>query len=109
MGGRARVHATLLSISSACLVGCYHAEPIDAGALLAELRRDDPLVVPAKPDAAGALTEARSIALALTWNRELRAFRLTRGIAEGEVVTAARLSNPVLRTELSHLQAADTN
>jgi len=36
MGGRARVHATALSIVSVWVVGCYHAEPIDAGALLRE-------------------------------------------------------------------------
>jgi outer membrane protein TolC len=111
MGGRASLQATALSIiaGSVCWAGCYHAEPIDAAALLAEVRRDAPLALPAKLDAADALTEARSVALALTWNRELRAFRLTRGIAAGEVVTAGRLENPVLRTELTHLQAADIN
>jgi outer membrane protein TolC len=115
MGGRIRGPIAVLSIgccTAAALgvTGCYHAEPVDAGTLLAELRRGDPLPPPATPGdvaSAGPLTEARSVALALAWNRDLRAFRLTRGIAEGEVVTAGRLQNPVLRTELSHLQTGD--
>jgi outer membrane protein TolC len=114
MGGRLRGPIAALSIVSGTAAalsgaGCYHAEPVDAGSLLAELRRGDPLPPPATPGdtARGPLTEGRSVALALAWNRDLRAFRLTRGIAEGEVVTAGRLENPVLRTELTHLQTGD--
>ena len=114
MGGRVRGPIAVLSMVSGAAAalsgtGCYHAEPVDAGTLLAELRRGDPLPPPATPGdaASGPLTEGRSVALALAWNRDLRAFRLTRGIAEGEVVAAGALENPILRTELTHLQTGD--
>ncbi len=106
---------TLIKIAAAMLIagGCYHAEPLDTRAMLAELRRADPL--PAAPaatganSAAGALTEEQSIALALSFNRDLRTLRLTRGIAEGEIQTAGELSNPVLRLEMLHVQRGFSN
>ncbi len=90
---------------------CYHPEPLDARALLTELRASDPPAAPGASSSVAAapasLSEDRSVALALLWNRDLRAFRLTRGIAEGEVITAGELQNPQLRMELTHLQRAD--
>ena len=41
-----------------------------------------------------ALSEERSVALALLWNRGLRAFRLTRGVAEGKSCRPGALANP---------------
>jgi outer membrane protein TolC len=89
---------------------CYHPEPFDPGTLLADLRKADALppsgeAPPGAP--AGPLTEERSIALALTWNHALRAERLSRGIPEGQIVTAETLANPVLRFDLTHLQNGD--
>jgi len=92
------------------LAGCYQPQPLDARSLLNELRTGDgtaPAVgpgSPAPPAALGALNEDRSVALALVWNRNLRAFRHSRGVAEGEVIAAGALENPELRTELTHIQ-----
>lgn len=94
--------------------GCYHPEPLDTWGVLNELRQND--AVQSGPGAAAkgatstppspptALTEDFSVALALHWNRELRAFRASRGIVEGEVITAGTLANPELRMELTHIQ-----
>ena len=97
--------AALLSVAT----GCYQAQPLDARALLNELRaadRTEPgagaTAVP--PKALGTLTEERSVAVALVWNRGMRAFRHQHGVAEGEVIAAGALENPQLRTELTHLQ-----
>jgi outer membrane protein TolC len=102
---------TLRNLFAATLVvaGCYHPQPLDSRALLEELRRSDPLPASASAPAPGnapvdTLTEAQSIALALAWNRDLRALRATRGVAEGEIMTASELSNPVLRLEMLHAQ-----
>ena len=101
--------ASVAILGAALPTGCYHAEPLDNGRLLADLRKTDPLppssseTSPGVP--AGPLTEERSVALALTWNRALRALRLQRGIPEGQIVTAETLANPVLRVDLTHLQA----
>jgi hypothetical protein len=98
--------AVLLSLAA----GCYRAEPLDARSLLGELRaadKSEPATATGAappPVALGALSEERSVALALVWNRSLRAFRHTRGVAEGEVIAAGALENPELRTELTHLQ-----
>jgi cobalt-zinc-cadmium efflux system outer membrane protein len=92
----------------AMAAGCYHAEPLDSGRLLGELRSADQLPrasgdkSPSAP--AGIVTEDRSVALALAWNQGLRAQRLSRGIAEGQIVTAETLANPVFRFDLTHLQ-----
>lgn len=98
--------AVLLSLAA----GCYQAEPLDARSLLGELRAADkseparPTGAAPPPAALGTLSEERSVALALVWNRGLRAFRHTRGVAEGNVIAAGALENPELRTELTHLQ-----
>ena len=72
-------------------------------------RQREPLGSPAPPHLpeGTALGEDRSVALALLWNRDLRAFRLNRGIAAGEVISAGALANPEIRTELTHLQRRD--
>ncbi len=103
--------AGVATLAGVLPTGCYHAEPVDTGRLLADLRKTDALPPPSSETPpgvpSGALTEARSVALALTWNRALRAQRLSRGIAEGQIVTAETLANPVLRFNLTHLQAGD--
>jgi outer membrane protein TolC len=108
----ARARATsFATLAVALSMGCYHAEPLDSGRLLADLRKADSLgphpgrATPGLP--AGTLTEERSVALALTWNHALRAQRLSRGIPEGQIVTAETLANPVLRFDLTHLQNGD--
>ena len=98
----------LAVVGGAGLLGCYHPEPVDSGAVLSELRRADSLPAPATPPptgtAPGTLTEAQSVALALTWNHDLRAFRLSRGVREGQITVASTLNNPVFRFELTHVQ-----
>jgi outer membrane protein, heavy metal efflux system len=101
--------AAVASLAGAVSIGCYHAEPLDTGRVLADLRKTDSLPPPSGETPpgvpAGPLSEERSVALALSWNRALRAQRLSRGIAEGQIVTAETLANPVLRFDLTHLQA----
>src|SRR5688572_21510464 len=97
--------AVLLSLAP----GCYQAEPLDARSLLNELRASDRTApaagaTPAPPKALGTLTEERSVAVALVWNRSMRAFRHQHGVAEGDVIAAGALENPQLRAELTHLQ-----
>jgi outer membrane protein TolC len=100
--------AGVATLAGVLPTGCYHAEPVDTGRLLADLRKTDALPPPSNETPpgvpSGALTEARSVALALTWNRALRAQRLSRGISEGQIVTAETLANPVVRFDLTHLQ-----
>lgn len=105
------LHTTLGGVALASLAtGCYQPEPLDARALMNELRAADKTApqsatggaVP--PAELGNLSSERSVALALVWNRSLRAFRHTRGVAEGDVVAAGALNNPELRTELTHIQ-----
>jgi cobalt-zinc-cadmium efflux system outer membrane protein len=100
--------ANVAMLGVAIMTGCYHAEPLDIGRLLGDLRAADQLppssseTPPRAP--AGVLTEERSVALALGWNQALRALRLSRGIPEGQIVTAETLANPVFRFDLTHLQ-----
>ncbi|MEO8214370.1 MAG: TolC family protein [Myxococcales bacterium] len=107
-----------LGLASAVVPACYHPEPLNPRAMMNELRQADaaggapPVGPPGSPapphlPEGTALGEDRSVALALLWNRDLRAFRLTRGIAAGEVVSAGALANPELRMELTHLQRRD--
>jgi outer membrane protein TolC len=106
---RVWVLAGVAAAAGAGSIGCYHAEPLDTGRVLADLRKTDALPPPSRGASpglpAGGLTEERSIALALTWNHALRAQRLSRGIPEGQIVTAETLANPVIRFDLTHLQA----
>jgi outer membrane protein, heavy metal efflux system len=95
---------------------CYRPEPVDARVLLNDLRASDSKALGGSPTmdptvdvaATGVLTEDRGVAVALLWNRELRALRLTRGIAEGQVISAGALANPEIRMELTHLQERST-
>lgn len=94
--------------------GCYHARPIDERAVLDGLRRMDEARAMPPPGAGGlagglddGLEVDEAVALALKFNPDLRAFRRERDVAEGEVVTASAISNPVVRFELLHVQEAD--
>lgn len=105
---RAWVLAGVGGVVGAVALGCYHAEPLDTGRVLADLRKTDSLPPPVPAAAptlpAGGLSEERSVALALAWNHALRAQRLSRGIPEGQIVSAEALANPVIRFDLTHLQ-----
>src|SRR4029077_18132100 len=82
-------------------------------ALLAELRRaeaeqGDRVTGPAaRPGAA--LDEDHAVAAALLSNRALRALRFERGVADGEIIAAGAIANPVVRLEVTHLQERDPN
>lgn len=88
--------------------GCYRPRTADPQALLEALRGTDRNASQTQPGSDGklAITEHRAVALALLRNPSLQAFRLERGVAEGEVQAAGALSNPELRLELRHLQAS---
>jgi len=117
-------------------LACYHPQTLDPRAVLEDLRRSDGSPPPAElasppssrapgpgldraeggsssqrggPVLGPSLSEERSVALALLWNRDLRTFRLTRGIAAGQVITAGALANPEIRAELTHIQELDSS
>jgi outer membrane protein TolC len=87
------------------LASCAPGPRLDTRTVLDQLARDTRTQRAAAPTGALTLDEDRAIALALVGNPGLRAFRLERGVAEGEVIAAGAIANPDLRLELSHLQA----
>jgi outer membrane protein TolC len=107
---RAGVRAACVLALLTAVPACYERRAVDARAVLARLRQGHPDAragagpSAAEGTAAGTLGESRAVALALVHNPELRAFRLERGVAEGQVVAAGALANPELRLELTHLQ-----
>src|SRR5207249_4727922 len=46
----------------------------------------------------------QAVAVALTYNPELRALRWEHGIAQGEVAAASAISNPSVQVFMKHLQ-----
>lgn len=64
-----------------------------------------PLLCAAAPPAA--VDEDQAVAQALQDNPQLRAFRKERAVAEGEIISAAALTNPALRLDALHIQETD--
>ena len=105
---------TLLLVALAA-AGCstgYRPQPLSQRQVLEDLRAirwesaRSPLVSAgraAKFDAADGLSQDEAVALALYLNPELRAFRLERGVAEGELIAAGLLENPEIDFQWLHI------
>jgi cobalt-zinc-cadmium efflux system outer membrane protein len=109
--GARRRAAPELAYAAAALVaaGCYHPRPLDARALMNELAphpEDGSAAAAARPAITPppGLTEEAAVAFAMRGNPDLRALRLARGIAEGEVVAAGALANPTIGFDVIHIE-----
>ena len=104
------VHALALVLAALGADGCYQPRPLDARAVMNEVSRGSegggPASVAARPAMTPpeGLTEDAAVALAMRGNPDLRAVRLSRGIAEGEVVAAGALANPTIGFDLIHIE-----
>lgn len=110
------VLARIASLSALVLVSScvsYRPEPLDERALLHELQeiRLDALGSTARDSepspAIGAdrtLSSDEAVGVALFLNPELRAVRKARGVAEGELISAGLLPNPVIGASWLHIE-----
>ena len=113
------------TIAIALAVGCvsYRSQPLDERALLKELQGirlealgEGDAGSPSAPQAGmpvihleQGLSADAAVAVALYLNPGLRAARRERGIAEGELVSAGLLANPVISASWLHIQDFTTD
>jgi cobalt-zinc-cadmium efflux system outer membrane protein len=86
------------------MMGCAPGQPLHTRTVLDQLARTAAAQRASASTGPLTLDEDRAVALALVGNPTLRAFRLERGVAEGEVLAAGAIANPELRLEVTHLQ-----
>jgi outer membrane protein, heavy metal efflux system len=108
------LHAATAVLALVLGAGCvsYQPLPLDERALLLELQgiRLDAVQAGARVlDLERGLSRDEAVAVALYLNPELRAARRQGGVAEGELVSAGMLSNPVISASWMHIQDFTTD